>query len=92
MLRFLVDEDLPRSLAPALRAAGHAATDVGDEGLRGQADERVFRFAKERGFALLTGDMPSVGSPLEPRLLSSMAVGVMVMKATPMGIEPMFPT
>jgi hypothetical protein len=28
MSRFLVDEDLPRSLAHALRAAGHDATEV----------------------------------------------------------------
>jgi hypothetical protein len=28
MPRFLVDEDLPRSLAQALRAAGYDATDV----------------------------------------------------------------
>jgi predicted nuclease of predicted toxin-antitoxin system len=57
MLRLLVDEDLPRSLAPALRAAGHEARDVRDEGLRGQPDERVFSFAQEGGFAVLTGDI-----------------------------------
>jgi len=31
---FLVDEDLPRSLAGALRAAGHQALDARDVGLR----------------------------------------------------------
>ena len=57
MLRLLVDEDLPRSLAPALRAAGHETADVRDEGLRGQPDTRIFQFAQERSFAVLTGDV-----------------------------------
>ena len=52
MLRLLVDEDLPRSLAPALRAAGYDAADIRDEGLRGQPDARVFSYAQERGFAV----------------------------------------
>jgi predicted nuclease of predicted toxin-antitoxin system len=57
MLRLLVDEDLPRSLAPTLRAAGYDAADIRDEGLRGQPDARIFQFAQERGFAVLTGDV-----------------------------------
>jgi len=57
MLRLLVDEDLPRSLAPALRLAGHVAADVRDEGLRGQSDATIFQFAQERNFAVLTGDV-----------------------------------
>jgi predicted nuclease of predicted toxin-antitoxin system len=57
MLRLLVDEDLPRSLAPALRAAGHIAADVRDEGLRGHPDADVFQFAQRQGLAVLTGDI-----------------------------------
>jgi len=57
MLRFLVDEDFPRSLARALHAAGHVATDVRDEGLRGQPDRRIFEAAQKLGLALLTGDV-----------------------------------
>jgi predicted nuclease of predicted toxin-antitoxin system len=57
MLPILVDEDLPRSLVPALRAAGHLATDVRDEGLRGQPDALVFQFAQKRAFVILTGDI-----------------------------------
>jgi predicted nuclease of predicted toxin-antitoxin system len=57
MLRLLVDEDLPRSLARDLRAAGHVATDVRDEGLRGQPDRRIFDVAQKLGFVLLTGDV-----------------------------------
>jgi predicted nuclease of predicted toxin-antitoxin system len=57
MLRLLVDEDLPRSLSLALRAAGYDAADIRDEGLRGLPDARIFQFAQERGFAVLTGDV-----------------------------------
>ena len=39
---FLIDEDLPRSLAAALRKDGLAADDVRDLGLRGQDDANVF--------------------------------------------------
>jgi hypothetical protein len=52
----LVDEDLPRSLAPWLTAAGRAAEDVLDRGLRGQQDD-VFRHAVAHGFAILSGDL-----------------------------------
>src|SRR6266536_801423 len=55
MLRFLVDEDSPRSLA--LRAAGHVATGARDEGLRGQPDRRIFDVAQKLGLVLLTGDV-----------------------------------
>jgi hypothetical protein len=41
-MRFLVDEDLPRSLATALRSAGHEVFDVRDIGLRGRPDHEVF--------------------------------------------------
>jgi predicted nuclease of predicted toxin-antitoxin system len=57
MSRFLVDEDLPRSLASALRASGHDATDVRDEGLRGEPDSRVFAFAQQRGCVVVTADV-----------------------------------
>ena len=54
---FLVDEDLPRSLGPLLRQAGHVVEDVRDIGLRGRADSEVFEAARARGLALLTGDV-----------------------------------
>jgi len=41
MRGFLVDEDLPRSLAAALTAAGLEAVHVVDAGLRGQSDTQV---------------------------------------------------
>src|SRR5580704_14206068 len=57
MARFLVDEDLPRALAPALRQAGLDARDVREEGLRGQPDANIFSFAVERGFVIVTADV-----------------------------------
>ncbi|MBC7348173.1 MAG: DUF5615 family PIN-like protein [Clostridia bacterium] len=40
-VRFLVDEDLPRSTARALSAAGYSVLDVRDVGLRGAKDTEV---------------------------------------------------
>ena len=57
MARFLVDEDLPRSLARDLRAAGFDARDVRDVGLRGRPDRDVIDLAVSEGRALLTGDL-----------------------------------
>jgi predicted nuclease of predicted toxin-antitoxin system len=55
-MRFRIDEDLPRSLATALRSAGHEVFDVRDIGLRGRQDHEVFRAAQVRGAVLVSGD------------------------------------
>ena len=39
MWRFVVDDDMPRSTAPALRQAGGPAEDVRDVGLAGHEDD-----------------------------------------------------
>lgn len=57
MPEFLVDENLPRSLAPRLRAAGFQARDVRDLGLRGAPDTEIFEFALTHGLVLLTSDL-----------------------------------
>ena len=57
MLSFLVDEDLPRSLAPRLKMAGHDAVDVRDVGLRGKKDDEIRAYALKKGLTLLTGDI-----------------------------------
>jgi predicted nuclease of predicted toxin-antitoxin system len=56
MWTFLVDEDMPRSTAVALRAAGHHADDVRDVGLRGCPDVEVFTYAQAHAAALVTAD------------------------------------
>ncbi len=57
MMGFLVDEDLPRSLAGVLREVGIHAEDVRDVGLRGRPDDDVLRYAASRGLAFLTADL-----------------------------------
>lgn len=57
MPAFLVDEDMPRSLAKSLREAGFGAEDVRDAGLRGRSDAEVRAAAVRRGMALVTADL-----------------------------------
>ncbi len=54
---FVIDEDLPRSMAAALRESGHLALDVRDHGLRGKSDRVIFDFAQRNNASVLTGDM-----------------------------------
>ena len=56
-MRFVIDEDMPRSLGPALVKAGHDVWDVRDHGLQGHADEEVFRFAQEHEACFITEDL-----------------------------------
>lgn len=56
MWTFLVDEDMPRSTAVALREAGHNALDVRDVGLRGHSDAEVFAFAQSQRAVLVSAD------------------------------------
>ena len=56
MTRFLVDENTPRSLAGAIRSAGHEATDVRDVGLRGKSDAEVLTYATKNGLVLMSRD------------------------------------
>src|SRR5437867_1062148 len=57
MLSFLVDEDLPRPLAPRLEACGFAAIDVRDIGLRGASDGAIMEYAIQHELTVLTGDV-----------------------------------
>ncbi len=61
--RFLVDENMPRTLAPALLAAGYGAEDVRDVGLRGHLDSDVWAYAQAHNQALITYDR-EFGNPL----------------------------
>lgn len=56
-LRFLTDEDVPRSTARVLRDAGFDALDVRDVGLRGKSDTRVYAYAQQEKRLLITCDM-----------------------------------
>ena len=53
---FLIDSDLPRSLAGVISSLGHEALDVRDLGLGAAPDERIATEARQRGACLVTGD------------------------------------
>ena len=57
MPSFLVDEDLPLSLACAMRDAGWSTSHVREVGLRGAPDAQVIARAKEHGEVLVTADL-----------------------------------
>ena len=57
MLKFVVDEDLPRSSSRVLRDRGFEVFDVRDHGLRGKSDQEVFAFAQSQGAVILTADL-----------------------------------
>jgi predicted nuclease of predicted toxin-antitoxin system len=54
MIRFLVDEDMPRSTPKALRKAGFECLDVRDIGLRGAEDDVIYRRAQVEDLVLIT--------------------------------------
>jgi predicted nuclease of predicted toxin-antitoxin system len=57
MLKFVIDEDMPRSTSRALNGKGHKALDVRDHGLRGKSDQQVYEFAHQEEAIILTGDL-----------------------------------
>jgi predicted nuclease of predicted toxin-antitoxin system len=54
--RFLVDEDLPRSLASDLAAQGQIAEHVYDIGIGGAKDPAVYAWAQAQRATIITGD------------------------------------
>jgi predicted nuclease of predicted toxin-antitoxin system len=57
MIKFVIDEDMPRSTARALAERGFECLDIRDYGLRGKSDKEIFEFAQREKAILLTGDM-----------------------------------
>lgn len=55
-MRFLVDEDLPRSTQAILQKYGHDAFDVRDIGLRGAKDHKLAAYAKNQQLCILTDE------------------------------------
>ena len=55
-MRFLVDAQLPPSLAKALRVAGHEAFHVADFGLLDATDQPIWEMALETSAILVTKD------------------------------------
>lgn len=57
MATFVIDENLPRDLAPALREHGYIVKDVRDHNLRGRPDSEIYEFAQRERAVLVTGDL-----------------------------------
>ncbi len=57
MLKFVIDEDMPRSTSKVLKSRGYEVLDVRDCGLRGKSDDEVFKFAQKEKAIILTGDL-----------------------------------
>jgi predicted nuclease of predicted toxin-antitoxin system len=56
-MKIKLDEILPNAIMELLRAAGHDAMTVADQGLGGAADPKVLRVATSEGRTLLTFDL-----------------------------------
>ena len=57
MIRFLIDEDMPRSTAEALKKAGFESFDIRDLGLRGAKDDAIYQVAQQKDCIVLSGDL-----------------------------------
>jgi predicted nuclease of predicted toxin-antitoxin system len=57
MIRFLIDEDMPRSTAKLLRQAGFECLDVRDTELRGKKDDAVYQRAQKQERVIISGDL-----------------------------------
>lgn len=55
-MRFLIDEDLPRSAGNLIRRYGHEAVDVWEIGLRGARDSQIASYSQRENWCLVTGD------------------------------------
>ena len=57
MLRFVIDEDMPRSTTKILQESGYEVKDIRDYGLRGEEDSKIFQFSQDNQSILITEDM-----------------------------------
>lgn len=55
-MRFKIDENLPLEAAASLQQAGHDATTVHQQGLSGEADNRIASVCQEEALVLVTLD------------------------------------
>lgn len=55
-MKFLIDEDLPRSASEVIQRYGFEAVHVQDIGLRGAKDSQIAHYARSNKLSLLTGD------------------------------------
>ena len=63
-MRFLVDANVPLSVAPRIRALGHDAMDVREIAMGSADDSIIARHARENAFCLITPTRISVISEI----------------------------
>ena len=72
-MRFLIDAQLPPSLARFLRTLGEEAMPCRDVGLRDADDDEIWRFATAGGFCIVTKDedfaLRHMADPSGPRVV-----------------------
>ena len=56
-MRFIVDADLPRSVAGVIQEYGHEALDVRDIGMSSASDEQIAQYARDNGLCVLSADL-----------------------------------
>jgi predicted nuclease of predicted toxin-antitoxin system len=56
-MRFLLDENLPRSAVELLNRYNHEVFDARDAGLRGVSDSKIADYAQKHELCLLTSDL-----------------------------------
>jgi predicted nuclease of predicted toxin-antitoxin system len=62
----LLDENMPKRAATALRTAGYSAARVVEVGLRAQKDPVIFAYARARGLIIITRDADFLASHYQP--------------------------
>lgn len=56
-MKFLVDADLPKSAAKVIKELGFEVEDVREISLGNVEDSEIIRYAKQRGFIIITRDL-----------------------------------
>lgn len=56
MLKFVIDEDMPRSTGGILIKRGYDVKDIRDHELRGAEDQEIYEFAQREQAVILTAD------------------------------------
>ena len=63
---FLLDENMPKRAATALRKAGYSAARVIEVGLRAKKDPIIFAYARAHRLIIVTRDADFLGSQYQP--------------------------
>ena len=65
-MKFLSDENIPRSIVVFLRKKGHNVKDIQEDGLRSLADENIIELAQKEKRVIITYDKDFIISPENP--------------------------